>query len=100
MSLTGPLVLSAWLAAPEPRPPQPISAMRMVSLGEIAPCAKRSTASVLSSAVPAMALDEFLRNCRRENSLGDNGFMLICTLAFQTIRRVRYSVCWRFVYDV
>src|SRR5688572_14646663 len=40
-----------------------------------------------------MALEEFLRKCRRENSVLDNWFMLISVLAIQTICRKRYSVC-------
>ena len=72
---------NAWLAAPEPRPPQPTSAMRTVSLGEIAPCAKRSMASELSSALPATALEELFKKFRRETTRGFcelcNSFMIV-----------------------
>src|SRR5256886_10793385 len=63
--------LSAWFAAPGPRPPQPIKAIFSVSLP--AACAPRSTDKLPSKAPPATAVEVFLRKSRRVLGAGELG---------------------------
>src|SRR6266513_3207931 len=67
-----PQALSAWFAAPEPRPPQPISAILSVSIP--AACAPRSTDKLPSKAPPATAVEVFLRKSRRVLGAGELGW--------------------------
>src|SRR6266513_5379729 len=67
-----PPAFSAWFAAPEPRPPQPISAILSVSLP--AACAPRSTDKLPSKAPPATAVEVFLRKSRRVLGAGELGW--------------------------
>src|ERR1051325_4402007 len=80
-SFTSLLVLSAWSAAPEPRPPQPTSAIFSVSPGDAA-CAKRSTGSAASAAAPARVLEVCERKVRRV-SASEAEMILFMALVFR-----------------
>src|SRR5262245_42172846 len=74
-SLTEPSVLKAWSAAPEPRPPHPISASLSVSLP--AAYALRSTVRPPNTeAADAATSEELLMNCRRETGDAEE---LVCS---------------------
>src|ERR1044071_2856584 len=65
--------LSAWLAAPVPRPPQPISPMRSVSLfAENALCERLTLAA---NTDPTVAAADVFRNCLREVD-GETGSLI------------------------
>ena len=64
-SRTGPEVLSAWLTAPLPRPPQPMNARRI----KLLPAAWAMRAMLRPPAVEIADTAPFRRNCRREQPL-------------------------------
>ena len=63
-SLVAPSVFMAWIAAPLPRPPQPIRPILIVSLPNA--CAPRATLRPPETAPPATRMDELLMNSRRD----------------------------------
>src|ERR1035441_972451 len=73
--------LSAWLAAPEPRPPQPIKPTRSVSVFSLA---KRFPGRIAGAASTLPTRAEALRNSRREVRLLDVVFMIKRLTAIQT----------------
>ena len=84
-SLTSPAVLSAWLAAPEPRPPQPTSATLIVSL-DWANAPRSMDKLPNATALPAIAeLD--LRKPRRSSR---ESFFWVFLLCF--IRRFLFKI--------
>jgi hypothetical protein len=64
MSFTGPAVLNACPHAAVPRPPQPISAMRIVSSTEA--CALRAMPNVPAKAPDAATIDDVFKKSRRD----------------------------------
>src|SRR5690606_659407 len=69
-----PEVLSAWSAAPDPRPPQPTRATFTVSPGE-APSAKRSIARFATAAAPATLPDCCRKRLRERGGEASDGIM-------------------------